>query len=227
MRENKFPIVDVIKPQHVLVSVFDKSNLDVLVDGLVEFNPEIMFYSTGGTGKRVKEVLGDRASENYTSIEDFTKLPEMEGGLVKTLHPKIHAGILAERNNPEHERYLTEVMIELTESPGAYFDLLVCNTYPFSEVVKSEDCTPEKARMNIDIGGPTMIRAACKNYPSICTLVTPAHYKIFVEGLKNNDGISLKTRFDYMTVALDTLAEDASEVSSYFNKADFEEINQG
>jgi len=162
IRKNKFPVIDIIKPKHVLLSVFDKEGLDMIVTGLRGFNPEVMFYSTGGTGERVLEILGENAERNYTSVEDFTRSPEMEGGLVKTLHPKIHAGLLGERGNPKHEKYLRDEMREMTGTPGVFFDVCVVSLYPFGKVLEGDDCTPEEARVNIDIGGSTMLSAAAK-----------------------------------------------------------------
>jgi len=105
IRENVYQVVDLIRPAHILVSVFDKSGLEALVRGILGANPSAVFYSTGGTGKKIIEILGG-GSSNYKPVEEFTGAPEMEGGLVKTLHPKIHAGLLAERGNPAHEEYL-------------------------------------------------------------------------------------------------------------------------
>ena len=104
IRENVYQVIDLIKPEHVLVSVFDKNGLEGLVRGILEVNPSAKFYSTGGTGKKIIEILGPQSGKNYVSVEEFTGAPEMEGGLVKTLHPKIHAGLLAERGNPTPRR---------------------------------------------------------------------------------------------------------------------------
>jgi phosphoribosylaminoimidazolecarboxamide formyltransferase/IMP cyclohydrolase len=90
IRENIYKVVDLIKPSNVLVSVFDKGGLEELIKALIEVNPDIKFYSTGGTGKKIIDILGVSASRNYISVEDFTGAPEMEGGLVKTLHPKLY-----------------------------------------------------------------------------------------------------------------------------------------
>tara|TARA_Y100000310_G_scaffold308996_1_gene352648 strand:- start:3326 stop:4012 length:687 start_codon:yes stop_codon:yes gene_type:complete len=220
IRENKFPVEKLIFPRHVLVSVFDKTGLDVLVKGLLEINPEVVFYSTGGTGEKITEILGG-AEENYVSVEDFTRLPEMEGGLVKTLHPKVHAGLLAERNNPAHEEYIEKVLKEVTGSPGVYFDVVVVNVYPFQEVVKG-DVNPEKARVNIDIGGPTMIRASAKNWQSVAIVTSVEQYAGLVKSIKENKGITMVERFMLMQRALKCLSQDVEAVAGYFNGLDFE-----
>jgi phosphoribosylaminoimidazolecarboxamide formyltransferase/IMP cyclohydrolase len=130
IRENVYPVIDFIKPEHILVSVFDKNGLEELVKGILSVNSEAKFYSTGGTGEKIIAILGANASKNYIAVEKFTGAPEMEGGLVKTLHPKIHAGLLAERGNPAHEEYLHKTLTETGVGQGVYFDVFVGNLYP-------------------------------------------------------------------------------------------------
>jgi phosphoribosylaminoimidazolecarboxamide formyltransferase/IMP cyclohydrolase len=188
IRENIYKVVDLIKPSNVLVSVFDKGGLEELIKALIEVNPDIKFYSTGGTGKKIIDILGVSASRNYISVEDFTGAPEMEGGLVKTLHPKIHAGLLAERGNPAHEGYLFETLAGMGMTPGVYFDIFVGNLYPFTSVIEKEDTTSETARVNIDIGGPAMTMASAKNWHSIAVLTSASQYSGFIQSLKANSG---------------------------------------
>jgi len=180
--EDKIPI------KNVIVSVFDKNGLEELIVGLTEINPDIRFMSTGGTYKRIKDILGNSAENNLIEIADYTECPEMEGGLVKTLHPKIHAGILGERNNPEHQRYLAEDL-----NGAVYIDMVVVNLYPFNEVIANPDTTFEEARSNIDIGGPTMIRAAAKNFPGCAVVCDTKDYTKLLKGIKENSGY---TTFD-------------------------------
>lgn len=223
IRENKFPIPEFIPPQHVLVSVFDKTDLAVLVDGLLAFNHQVHFYATGGTGQRIAEILsGRRATTNYTPIERFTSSHEMEGGLVKTLHPKIHAGLLGERQNPQHALYLQQ-MASSTGSSGVYFDIMVGNFYPFSEAVEQPDATPEQARINIDIGGPTMIMAAAKNWHSVAVLTNPQQYRPFLNEMHGDcRGISAALRFSLAKEAIHLVAQYRKENDFYFSKLDFE-----
>ncbi len=195
IRDNAFKVLDRIFPRHVLVSVYYKTNLEVLILGILRINPDVIFYSTGGTGKKIREILGDKADKNYMSVEEFTGAPEMEGGLVKTLHPKIHAGLLAERGNPEHVLYLAEEMAKFGKGPGVYFDIFVGNLYPFEAVAFAEGATPEKARGNIDIGGPGMTMAAAKNWLSVAVLSNPDQYAEFVGLLSLLDGTDLELRF--------------------------------
>jgi phosphoribosylaminoimidazolecarboxamide formyltransferase/IMP cyclohydrolase len=223
IRENIYTVIDLIKPEHILVSVFDKSGLDELVNGIIAVNADAKFYSTGGTGKKITEILGTNASRNYVSVEEFTGAPEMEGGLVKTLHPKIHAGLLAERGNPSHEDYLYKTLSEMSGSAGVYFDVFVGNLYPFTSVVAKEGTTSETARVNIDIGGPAMTMASAKNWHSIAVLTSASQYQNFIRSLKdNNSSISLEMRFDLAKEALQTIGEYRSAIAAYFSALDFD-----
>ena len=223
IRENIYRVVDLIKPSHILVSVFDKQGLDELVNGIVGVNAEARFYSTGGTGKKIVEILGSRAGKNYVSVEEFTGAPEMEGGLVKTLHPKIHAGLLAERGNPAHEEYLYETLSRIGGAPGVYFDVFVGNLYPFTSVVAKPDSTPETARVNIDIGGPAMTMASAKNWHSVAVLTSPAQYSPFVGSVKEHNGmINLAQRFDLAKEAMRAVGEYRTSIANYFLALDYE-----
>lgn len=222
IRDNVHQVQDRIYPRHVLVSVFDKRDLYVLVAGILKVNPEAVFYSTGGTGAKIREILGEQAAKNYLSVEEFTGAPEMEGGLVKTLHPKIHAGLLGERGNPEHKRYLQEEMGKFGKGPGVHFDVFVGNLYPFEAVAYAEGATPEKARGNIDIGGPGMTMAAAKNWPSVAVLTNPEQYEGFVSMLAEEDGTTLEWRFKLAQAALLAVGQYRMTIGTYFSQLDFE-----
>ncbi|NJD56147.1 MAG: hypothetical protein FIA94_07040 [Nitrospirae bacterium] len=222
IRENVHKVIDLIKPEHILVSVFDKAGLEELIRGILEANTSAKFYSTGGTGKKIIEILGPDASKNYISVEEFTGAPEMEGGLVKTLHPKIHAGLLAERGNPAHEEYLYATLAQGSRYAGVYFDIFVGNLYPFTSVIAKEGTTAETARVNIDIGGPAMTMASAKNWHSIAALTSPGQYAGFVGALRKNDGkISLEQRFRLATQAMRTIGEYRTAIGNYFADLDF------
>jgi len=211
-QEDKIPI------KNVLISVFDKTGLEHLIPEILEASPGVRFISTGGTYKKVKEILGTNDEEHLIEVAEYTGFPEMDGGLVKTLHPKIHAGILAERNNPEHQRYLQEDL-----DGGVYIDVVVVNLYPFEEVIKkieSGEINPktkkpydfESARGNIDIGGPTMIRAAAKNFSSCTAICSPMLYGKFLDQIKANDGC---TSFDQRLL----LAKKVFSMNSWYDLA--------
>jgi phosphoribosylaminoimidazolecarboxamide formyltransferase/IMP cyclohydrolase len=222
IRENIYHVIDLIRADNVLVSVFDKSGLAELVAGIMDMNPAARFYSTGGTGKKIVEILGGEASGHYVSVEDFTGAPEMEGGLVKTLHPKIHAGLLAERGNPAHEEYLLTTLAKMGGTPGVYFDVFVGNLYPFTSVISKEGTTSETARVNIDIGGPAMTMASAKNWHSIAALTDPSQYPGFLGSLKQHGGrISLEQRFGLAVQAMKSIGGYRTAIGNYFSSLDF------
>jgi phosphoribosylaminoimidazolecarboxamide formyltransferase / IMP cyclohydrolase len=153
--------VDQIPLRRALVSVYDKSGLDDLVRGLAEAGVELV--STGGSAARI-ESLG----LPVTKVEDLTGFPECLDGRVKTLHPKVHAGILADRRLDSHVRELADLGVEP-------FDLVVSNLYPFVQTVTS-GASPDECVEQIDIGGPSMVRAAAKNHPSVAIVTSPDRY---------------------------------------------------
>ena len=223
IRENIHQVIDLIKPEHILVSVFDKNGLDELVKGILEVNPDARFYSTGGTGKKIIEILGPQSQKNYVSVEDFTGAPEMEGGLVKTLHPRIHAGLLAERGNPAHEEYLYKTLAQNGSTAGVYFDIFVGNLYPFTAVISKEGTTSETARVNIDIGGPAMTMASAKNWHSVAVLTSADQYAGFIQELKNQNGrTGLQQRFKLAAQAMKSIGEYRTAIGNYFSALDFE-----
>jgi len=182
IRDIKGKVEDLVPVKNVLVSVFDKTGLEDFVPGLIEASTDVRFISTGGTYKKVVEILeGDTG--RLIDVEEYTGFPAMEGGLVKTLHPKIHAGILGEKNNPEHQRYLEEDL-----GGGVFIDMVVVNLYPFSEVIRAEGSTFETARGNIDIGGPTMLRAAAKNFLNCAPVCIPGGYDLVLKDVEKNGG---------------------------------------
>jgi phosphoribosylaminoimidazolecarboxamide formyltransferase/IMP cyclohydrolase len=163
-----------IQIKRALLSVSDKTNileLALLLDSL-----DIEILSTGGTAK-----LLNQNKINVTEVSDYTKFPEMLDGRVKTLHPKIHGGILGCRDNPDHINTMKEHNI----SP---IDLVIVNLYPFEETIAQSECTIDLAIENIDIGGPAMIRSAAKNYKNVAVLTSPNDYKEFSQQISKNKG---------------------------------------
>ena len=205
-------IDDAVKIKHVLASVSDKTGLEALVPGLLEANPEVMIYSTGGTHKAIAAILGDKAESNLTQVSDYTGQPEMQGGLVKTLDFKIYLGLLSETYNEAHVEDLKRV-------EGVAIDMIVVNLYPFKETVAKEGSTVEMARANIDIGGPCMVRASAKNFLRVASVTNPSNYAAIVDELKAGSGsLSLKTRFGLAKKAFSHTAEYDSAISEYLDK---------
>ncbi|MBN1875595.1 MAG: hypothetical protein JXA33_15325 [Anaerolineae bacterium] len=201
-----------VKIQRVLVSVSDKSGLEILIPGLVDVNPDIHFYSTGGTYRRIAEILGDEAAVSLTQVSDYTGQPETQGGLVKTLDFKIYLGLLTETYNPAHQADLARVQ-------AVPVDMVIVNLYPFAATVAREGVTVEEARANIDIGGPCMLRAAAKNYLRVTPVVDPADYPTLLDTLKTHNGaLDLTTRFSYARKALAHTAQYDAVISEYLDR---------
>jgi len=189
----------------VLISVTDKTGVVELAKALTMFGVEII--STGGTA----EVL--KASEvTVTEISDYTGFPEILGGRVKTLHPKIHGGLLALRDNSEHVKTIGEKQIDL-------IDMVVINLYDFNQAISEADCTLENAIENIDIGGPAMLRAAAKNYRFVTAITSPSDYQAIIEEMKNNNGkISKVTNFKLMVKVFELTSNYDRAIFDYLGK---------
>ncbi|PTK06379.1 MULTISPECIES: bifunctional phosphoribosylaminoimidazolecarboxamide formyltransferase/IMP cyclohydrolase [Mammaliicoccus] len=158
--------------KNAILSVSDKTNIEDFASKLIENDYKI--FSTGGTKKAL-----ENAGIGVYSVSELTNFPEIMDGRVKTLHPGVHGGILANRSIPEHLTALKEQDIDL-------IDLVVVNLYPFKETVKKEDVTEDEAIENIDIGGPTMLRAAAKNFKFVTTVVDPSDYNEVIERIASD-----------------------------------------
>ena len=169
--------------RRALLSVTDKIGLIEFGWGLKELGVHML--STGGTARVLRE-----AGIEITEVSDFTGFPEMLDGRVKTLHPKIHGGILGIRDNPEHARTMKQHGIEP-------IDMVVVNLYAFAKTVANPNCTTEEAIENIDIGGPTLIRAAAKNNRHVAVVTDPSDYPEILKELRDLGGkISRKTTLE-------------------------------
>ena len=190
------------KIKRALLSVSNKENILELAKILKSFNIEIL--STGGTAKLLK----DNKIE-VTEVSDFTKFPEILDGRVKTLHPKIHGGILNIRNNSDHIETIKKHNI-------GHIDLVVVNLYPFESTIAKKECSLEDAIENIDIGGPAMIRSAAKNYKHVTVLTNPMNYHKFIKEISSNQGsIKEKYRLELSQIAFQHTAKYDSIISQY------------
>jgi phosphoribosylaminoimidazolecarboxamide formyltransferase/IMP cyclohydrolase len=168
--------------RRALLSVTDKSGLVEFGEFLAEHGVEIL--STGGTAKMLRE-----SGVPVVEVSDYTGFPEMLDGRVKTLHPKIHGGILGRRDLSSHREQMAKHGIEP-------IDLVVVNLYQFEKAVAQPGCTLEDAIENIDIGGPTLLRASAKNYEAVTVVVDPADYPKIIQEMKANKGATtVATRF--------------------------------
>jgi phosphoribosylaminoimidazolecarboxamide formyltransferase/IMP cyclohydrolase len=170
------------KIERAIISVTDKSGIVGLANSLSGLGVQIL--STGGTARALRE-----GGISVTDISDYTGFPEMMDGRVKTLHPKVHGGLLGLRDNPEH--------VEMMKTHGIKpIDMVVVNLYQFEKTVAKEGVTLEEAIENIDIGGPSMLRSSAKNFRHVTVIVDPADYEIVLREMKKTGGeTTLKTRF--------------------------------
>src|SRR5450631_1427500 len=195
------------KISRALISVSDKTGVVELARALLTHGVQIL--STGGTAQLLK-----LNGVVVTEVADHTGFPEMMEGRVKTLHPKVHGGILARRDQPAHVQSMKEHGI-------APIDMVVVNLYPFEQAVARPGCTLEEAIENIDIGGPTMLRSAAKNHGGVAVVVDPADYPRMLEEMGRGGGaLSTGTRFALAKkVFTHTAAYDAA-ISNYLTGLD-------
>ena len=190
--------MSLITPKTALISLSNKSHLDELIKFLLD--QEVKIISTGGTYNAIKKI-----TDQVIEVSEFTGFEEMMDGRVKTLHPKIHAGILARR----------ELDLEvLTDRGYEVIDMVIVNLYPFQETVAS-GCSFEEAIEKIDIGGPTMIRSAAKNFKDVAVVSDPADYKYLIDEWKNQGGISYEFRKELSKKVFQLMAEYNSAIANY------------
>ena len=195
--------MSIVIPKTALISLSDKTNLETIVSYLIKKNVKII--STGGTFKAIKKITNE-----VLEVSEFTGFEEMMDGRVKTLHPKIHAGILARRDQD---------MEALKQKDFEAIDLVIVNLYPFQETIK-DGCSFEEAIEKIDIGGPTMIRAAAKNFNDVVVLSNPDDYEKVMKEWDDNDGISYDCRKYLSQKVFATMANYNKSISQYLNQLD-------
>ena len=212
-------IDDRVPVRRMLISVSDKTGLEDFVPRLLEINSELKIYSTGGTYQRIRDILGENGSRNLEQVSEYTGQPETQGGLVKTLDFRIYLGLLTETYNEAHQE-------DMKRTLSVAIDMVVVNLYPFEETIKKEGVTVEMARSNIDIGGPTMIRAAAKNYLRVASVVSPADYDGIISRMKENDGnTTLAMRFDLARKAFAHTGAYDQAISAYLNGCSFDDVS--
>ena len=217
--------IDFVTIQNVLISLSDKTGLVEFIPRLIALNPVIRLFSTGGTGDRIAEILEQHFSpsavdRHLVRIEKYTGNPEMDKGLVKTLDFRVYMGLLQEDFNELH-------IAQLEAALAVKFDMTVVNLYPFQETIADPDCTPEKARANIDIGGPTMLDASAKNWLHILTVVDPADYPRVLEMLETTKGKSDPLfRYELAGKAWAHTAAYRAAISAHWNTTSFADASK-
>jgi phosphoribosylaminoimidazolecarboxamide formyltransferase/IMP cyclohydrolase len=202
------------KAERALISLTDKSGIEDFAEALIEMGIEIL--STGGTARKMRD-----NGIAVTDVSEFTGFPEMLDGRVKTLHPLVHGGILNQRENADHQRQCTEHGIKP-------IDIVAVNLYAFEKTVADPNCSLGDAVENIDIGGPTLLRASAKNFQDVTVIVDPADYEQVLAEIRATGNTTLKTRFRlavkvfqltsaYDTAIADWLVKVDVDSNPYFN----------
>jgi phosphoribosylaminoimidazolecarboxamide formyltransferase/IMP cyclohydrolase len=187
-----------------LISTYDKTGLDVFARGLADLDWELV--ASGGTAAYLEEL-----GLSVERVESLTEFPEMLGGRVKTLHPRIHAGILARRDNAEDVATLAEHEI-------APFDLVCINLYPFEHVAAQKGVTELEAVEMIDVGGPSMLRGAAKNFSHVAPVCRPERYGFVLDELRSHGALSLETRRELAAEAFATTAAYEAAIATWFSE---------
>jgi phosphoribosylaminoimidazolecarboxamide formyltransferase/IMP cyclohydrolase len=202
------------KVERALISLTDKSGIEDFAKALTGLGVEIL--STGGTAKKMRE-----AGIEVRDVSDFTGFPEMLDGRVKTLHPLVHGGILNQRENPDHQQQCREHGIK-------DIDIVAVNLYAFEKTVADPNCSLADAIENIDIGGPTLLRASAKNFRDVTVIVDPADYAQVLAEIRESGNTTLTTRFrlavkvfeltsSYDTAIADWLTRVNVDTNPYFS----------
>jgi len=198
-----------MKPiRRALISLTDKSGIEGFASDLIQLDIELL--STGGTAKKLRD-----AGLVVMDVSEFTGFPEMLDGRVKTLHPKVHGGILNQRENEKHQAQCSEHGLK-------NIDLIVVNLYEFEKTIADPDCTLAGAIENIDIGGPAMLRAAAKNFNDVTVIVDPADYQQVIKEIKETGNTRLRTRFKLAAKVFALTSKYDTAISKWLDKVDID-----
>jgi len=194
------------KIERALISLTDKAGIEGFAKELTSLGIELL--STGGTAKKLRD-----AGLSVMDVSEFTGFPEMLDGRVKTLHPKVHGGILNQRDNRDHQEQCAAHGLK-------NIDLIAVNLYAFEKTVADPNCSLGDAIENIDIGGPTMLRAAAKNFHDVTVIVDPADYPQVITEIKEYGNTTLKTRFKLMRKVFALTSVYDTVISTWLEKVD-------
>ncbi|MCI5221592.1 MAG: IMP cyclohydrolase [Candidatus Electrothrix sp. AR4] len=194
------------KVERALISLTDKSGIEDFAKALTDMGVEIL--STGGTAKKMRDNGVD-----VTDVSEFTGFPEMLDGRVKTLHPLVHGGILNQRENADHQQQCAEHGINS-------IDIVAVNLYAFEKTVADPNCTLADAIENIDIGGPTLLRASAKNFRDVTVIVDPADYAQVLAEIRETGNTTLKTRFKLAVKVFQLTSAYDTAIANWLVKVD-------
>lgn len=194
------------KVERALISLTDKSGIEDFARALSDLGVEIL--STGGTAKKMRD-----SGIPVKDVSEFTGFPEMLDGRVKTLHPLVHGGILNQRENPDHQQQCTEYGIKP-------IDIVAVNLYAFEKTVADPNCTLADAIENIDIGGPTLLRASAKNFQDVTVIVDPADYDQVLQEIRETGNTTVKTRFRLAVKVFQLTSGYDTTIARWLSKVD-------
>ena len=194
------------KVERALISLTDKAGIEGFAKELEALGIDIL--STGGTAKKMRD-----NGIKVTDVSEFTGFPEMLDGRVKTLHPKVHGGILAQRENKDHQEQMAKHGLQP-------IDIIAVNLYAFDKTVADPNCTLGDAIDNIDIGGPTMLRAAAKNFHDVTVIVDPADYPQVLAEIKETGNTTLATRFKLCVKVFELTSKYDTAIAAWLGKVD-------
>ena len=194
------------KVERALISLTDKSGIEDFAKALTDLGVEIL--STGGTAKKMRD-----GGIEVTDVSEFTGFPEMLDGRVKTLHPMVHGGILNQRENTDHQQQCKEHGIR-------DIDIVAVNLYAFEKTVADPNCSLADAIENIDIGGPTLLRASAKNFRDVTVIVDPADYEQVISEIKATGNTTLKTRFKLAVKVFQLTSSYDTGIADWLTKVD-------
>ncbi len=197
-----------MKIERALISLTDKSGIEGFASQLQELGIEIL--STGGTAKKMRQ-----HGITVKDVSEFTGFPEMLDGRVKTLHPKVHGGILNLRENTSHQEQMAQHGLQNV-------DLIAVNLYAFDKATADPSCSVANAIENIDIGGPTMLRAAAKNFQYVTVIVDPADYPRVISEIRETGNTTLKTRFYLATKVFELTSRYDTAIAAWLAKVDMD-----
>ena len=194
------------KVERALISLTDKSGIENFARALTDLGVEIL--STGGTARKMRD-----SGISVKDVSEFTGFPEMLDGRVKTLHPLVHGGILNQRDNPSHQEQCREHGI-------LPIDIVAVNLYAFEKTVADPDCSLSDAIENIDIGGPTLLRASAKNFHDVTVIVDPEDYPQVLQEIRETGNTALKTRFKLAVKVFQLTSKYDTAIARWLSEVD-------
>lgn len=211
---------DLVPVRNIIVTCADKRGLDEFAPKLVKICPQVRFYATGGTFQVLKDALGHLASQRVVEMNRYTTQPVTHAGLARTIDFKLYIGLLADPFNPIHVQ-------DLSSSGAAFFDTVISNVHLYDDMVEAGEIDPETVRMNIDIGGPGLLRAAVRNYLRVSAVVDPGDYERILNHIEENEGkTKLDLRIELARKAFQLISRNDTQLAQYFDELNIDMLRE-